>query len=262
MNQEDAGSARWTPERLGTILGRPLPHLRGKFIARVLCRMIVAVASKHVIEVRGLDRIALDRDPFVLALNHNQRPEAVILPTLMIYHRHGKLIHFISDWNFQMIPGIGVIFRSGGVITLTHKPARPRFLNAFRKFYESGKPGLQRAIDLIREGRSIGVFPEGTVNRDPERLLHGHYGAARISLATGAPVIPAGIRFPHHPKGARITDRARFTVEIGPPITPPTPSDDRGGSRDEVRAWHDRVMSEVARLSGKTWEPHSRRAES
>ena len=50
------------------------------------------------------------------------------------------------------------------------------------------------AIDTIRGGALAGIFPEGTVNPEPGAgLMRGRKGAARIALATEAPVVPVGI---------------------------------------------------------------------
>jgi 1-acyl-sn-glycerol-3-phosphate acyltransferase len=64
-----------------------------------------------------------------------------------------------------------------------------------KPFFAVSVPPLEQARQHLIAGRSIGIFPEGTVNRDRSQLLRGRYGAARLSLETGVPVTPAGIRF-------------------------------------------------------------------
>ncbi|MFZ5786342.1 MAG: lysophospholipid acyltransferase family protein, partial [Acidobacteriota bacterium] len=97
------------------------------------------------------------------------------------------------------------------------------------------------------------VFPEGTVNRDPERLLRGEMGAARIVLHAAVPIVPLGIRYHDLVAGEQIPERAPLSIEIGPPLSagptalPPQPS------RIEVRRLHARIMTEISRLSGKYW---------
>ena len=44
------------------------------------------------------------------------------------------------------------------------------------------------AASLLREGEVLGMFPQGTSKRRPSRPYHR--GAARLALATGAPVVP------------------------------------------------------------------------
>jgi 1-acyl-sn-glycerol-3-phosphate acyltransferase len=188
-------------------------------------------------------------DPFILALNHSSRGEALLVPALLTLYRHGRLIHFLADWNFRLIPGIGLIYRRAETITVTRKPARPRLLNVLKPLYARETSALARARAHLEAGRSVGVFPEGTVNRDPRQLLRGDRGAARLSLQTGVPVVPAGIRF----RAAGGTPaHSAMEVMIGAPLAPPRPKNDRPPLAD-VRAWHARVMSEIGVLCGKDW---------
>jgi 1-acyl-sn-glycerol-3-phosphate acyltransferase len=47
------------------------------------------------------------------------------------------------------------------------------------------------AVDAVRRGECIAVYPEGTLTRDPDLWpMRGKTGAARIALATGCPVLP------------------------------------------------------------------------
>jgi 1-acyl-sn-glycerol-3-phosphate acyltransferase len=120
-----------------------------------------------------------------------------------------------------------------------------------KPLYMRGPGALRHGMHLLAAGVPVGLFPEGTVNRDPQRLKPGHKGAAYLSLRSGAPVIPVGIRFP----GAsdRISDRAEMEVVIGAPLTPPIAAQGHL-TRAELDAWHATLMNEIARLSGKTWD--------
>lgn len=242
----------WAPPALRELLRWPLPD-QG-FLDRSLLRGLALLARGRVLEVSGLQHVAPARDPFILALNHNNRAEAILVPALLALHRGGRPVHFLADWNYRLIPGVGLIYRRGGALTVTAKPARPRLLNAFRPLYRQSLSVLARARLCLREGRSIGLFPEGAVNRDPRRLLAGRRSAALLSLETGAPVIPVGIRFPRATLGQPISDRDAMTVRIGTPLHPPPPAEGRA-SPDAVRAWHAAIMTEIARLSGKVWNP-------
>ena len=50
---------------------------------------------------------------------------------------------------------------------------------------------LTRAADLLRQGNVLGIFPQGTSKRLPERPYHR--GAARLALSTGASLVPVGL---------------------------------------------------------------------
>jgi 1-acyl-sn-glycerol-3-phosphate acyltransferase len=235
----------WTPPAPREILRWPLPA-QGP-VDRWLIRALALIGRRRVLSISGLEHVRSACDPFILALNHNSRGEALLVPALLTLHRHGRLIHFLADWNFRLIPGIGLIYRRGEAITVTRKPARPRLLNMLKPLYTYEASALERARVQLEAGRSVGVFPEGTVNHDPRRLLRGDRGAARLSLQTGVPVVPAGIRFratPAHP--------LTMEVVIGAPLAPPGPRIERPPLAD-VRTWHARVMTEIGRLCGKDW---------
>lgn len=232
------------------ILGAPMPHKGGRPLARGVIRGLLLALGGCIFRVRGLERIAPEHDPFILALNHSTKLEALFLPAFLLHARAGKPLHFIADWNLKLVPGIACIYRAGDVITLDRKPARPRFLNVLRPLLTDRVPAFTRAAERLAAGASVGIFPEGTTNRDPRRLLRGFHGAAKLSLQSGVPVIPAGVRFPHHEHVSRIPELAPMGIEFGAPLVPPV---ERDLSATAVRAWHARVMGEIARLSGKTW---------
>lgn len=208
-----------------------------------------------------MEHLAPDRDPFIVVMNHSTRIEALLLPSVFAFHREGRLVSFIADWNFALVPGLATILRAGESILLVRKPARPAFLNVFKPLFERQGPAFERAAHALRRGRSIGIFPEGTTNRHPGRLLRGFDGAARLSLETGVPVVPVGIRFPGQPQDKPIRDRTPMELHVGAPLTPPAaePSQSPAPDRSRIRSWHARIMLELARLSGKTWEPGSTR---
>lgn len=232
------------------ILCSPMPHKAGRPLARGVIRGLLLAFGGCIVRVRGVERIAVEHDPFILALNHSTKLEALFLPAFLLHQRAGKPLHFIADWNLKLVPGIACIYRAGDVITLDRKPARPRLLNVLRPLLTDRAPAFTSAAEQLAAGASVGIFPEGTTNRDPRRLLRGFHGAAKLSLQACVPVIPAGVRFPRHEQAPRIPELAPMEIEFGAPLVPPA---ERDLTATAVRAWHARVMQEIARLSGKTW---------
>src|SRR5215470_5799868 len=228
----------------------PLPTLGA--LDRMLLRAMAIAGLARVSALRGLEHIGPDRDPFILALNHNSRQEALLLPPLLFLLRGGRRIHFLADWNFRLIPGIDLLYRRAGAITVTRKPAKPRLLNLIKPLFTDTVSPMAQARQHLRCGRSIGVFPEGSVNRDPSRLLRGRLGAARLSLETGTPIIPVGLRFLTVPRGTAIPEGSPMSIEVGEPLIPPATAIPPAYS--SLWAWHVRVMTAISRLSGKSWE--------
>jgi Acyltransferase len=171
-----ANPAMWEPPQPLDLVRWPLPHQ--KALGRFLVRALALLARRHVLTIHGLEHIAVARDPFILALNHSTMIESLIVPALLVLHRDGHLIHFLADWNYRLIPGVGLIYARAETITVTRKPARPRILNALKPLYRHPLSALDRARLRLAAGQSVGICPEGKVNRDPRQLLPAHRGAA------------------------------------------------------------------------------------
>ena len=57
---------------------------------------------------------------------------------------------------------------------------------------DAGK-ALDAAIQAVNSGGCVVIYPEGTTTKEPNLWpMRGKTGAARLALATGAPVIPIG----------------------------------------------------------------------
>jgi 1-acyl-sn-glycerol-3-phosphate acyltransferase len=55
----------------------------------------------------------------------------------------------------------------------------------------SASIALSEAINALQMGHAIGIYPEGTLTRDPNLWpMSGKTGAVRLALAAGAPLIP------------------------------------------------------------------------
>lgn len=244
------------PATITDILAIEMPAMQP--IDRTIMKMLMLIGRKHIVSITGIENLR-HPDPFILVANHNQRLEALLVPVWLAYLRGGKLIHFMADWNFRLIPGISMILRRGQTIPVTTKPAKPKFLNRFKSRFSGEIHGFELAEQYIAEGKSIGIFPEGTINPNPAQLLRGHVGAAKLSLETGAPLIPMGIRFPLHDPSRPIRYSSKMEIEIGAPIIPPQ-SEHKELFRDsDIRGLHSIMMQHLEHLSQKHWNPFSSR---
>lgn len=78
---------------------------------------------------------------------------------------------------------------------------------------------MKKALAVVRAGRVLCMYPEGTRNFGKE-LLPFLPGAAWIALAEGAPLVPVGIRGVAGiwPRGARYPRRSRVRIAFGEPV--------------------------------------------
>lgn len=254
--QESPTCARphWTRSQLWT---QPLPGMRWQWLSRAITRGTLLLRRRRILSVEGAEHVATDRGPFIFVANHSQRTEAIVVPCILAFLRGGRQVHFLADWNFALIPPIGIIYWCGGTILLTRKSAKPAVLNVFKPLFTRRTTGFERARERLAQGDCVGVYPEGTVNRRHDRLLKGYSGAARLSLESGVPVVPAGIAFPGYTGVKPIEERAPMRLVIGPALDP-GPARPRAPLA-EVRQWHAAVMTQIARLSGKAWSADSTR---
>lgn len=220
-------------------------------------RLVNLVCHPRVLKITGQRNIAVEHDPFILALNHSQKVEAPLMGGLVGHLRGGKMVRFIADWNLLLVPGVSIVYHAGQVIILDRKPAKPAFLNIFRRWLTHKMPASERAEQLIDRGHCIGIYPEGTTNKDPKKLLRGFFGAAQLSIKKGVPVVPGGIRFPLNDGSRPINELEPMEIEFGEAMPPPVVSE-KPARRDVVN-FHAAIMQEISRLSGKSWQPKSSR---
>lgn len=252
----EAGNSSVQPAGLAELWRRPLPGMAAQPVRRFCCRALATLGRPLVQAGSGWENALPSGDPFILALNHISRIEALLVPALLALHRGGRQVHFLADWNFLLWPVVGSLIRMNDPIIITRKPARPRMLNVFKVRYQSGETPFQQARRRLLAGQSVGIFPEGTVNDAAESLLRGRNGAARLSLETGAPIIPAGIQPAKPSAGSRFHP---LIVNLGRPLRPAREFIGSTAPVAAVREWHECTMRAVADLSGKTWQSHNPR---
>lgn len=73
---------------------------------------------------------------------------------------------------------------------------------------------LRTAIDFLKDGEAVVIFPEGTRSHDG-RLLPAKAGISLIASASGAPVLPAFIWGTDHAGKALIRQGKPFSVSFG-----------------------------------------------
>jgi 1-acyl-sn-glycerol-3-phosphate acyltransferase len=102
---------------------------------------------------------------------------------------------------------------------------------------------VDHAIQTVRSGRVLGIFPEGTRAKDGEPLKPKS-GMAVIARQSGGDILPVGIQFTKRKKF-----RSHVTLRIGSLI----PNSTLGfvqGTPHEIKAASRMIMDEISSLAG------------
>ncbi len=145
----------------------------------------------------------------IIVLNHVSHVDPLMAAHLV--YDHGRLPHYLAKSGLFKNKALGAFFRSAGQI-----PVERLSRNAAGAF--------DAAVQAVRDGQCVVVYPEGTITRDPDGWpMTGKSGAARIALETGCPVIPVGqwgaqqLLAPYA-KRPDLFPRKLVTMKVGKPI--------------------------------------------
>jgi 1-acyl-sn-glycerol-3-phosphate acyltransferase len=126
-----------------------------------------------------------------------------LLPFLRSRIRVEGLDHLPADGRFVVTPNHRSWIDSALVAAALYKniPKTLKFISKSNKYpyfgalaipdYDRGEV-LQVALGYIHAGHPVVLFPEGNAHKDGS-LRHGKTGAARLSLAAHAPIVPIAI---------------------------------------------------------------------
>ena len=173
----------------------------------------------------------------ILASNHLSFVDSLFMPVLcprqVVFL--GKADYFESWRTRWFFEGVGVI------------PVR-------REGGSAGEAAMLAGIRALKEGKVVGIYPEGT--RSPDgRLYRGKTGVARMALEAQVPVIPVAISgtqeiMPIDAKVPRLTGTPG--VEFGKPLTFERYYD-RPRDRFVLRSVTDEIMYEIMMLTGQEY---------
>ncbi|MGB9802573.1 lysophospholipid acyltransferase family protein [Desulfofundulus sp.] len=188
--------------------------------ARAVCRVILVLVRRW--EVVGADNLPRSGGVLVVS-NHVSYWDPVVVGCALT-----RQVHFIAKAELFRIPLLGTVITA---------------LGAFPVRRGGGdRQAIRRALELLKQGRVVGIFPEGTRSKSGE-LLEPHLGAAMLALRAKVPVLPVAV----------INTRGVFgkvRVYIGKPLAF---SREEQSGRPDYQALSREIMREIARLmeSGK-----------
>jgi 1-acyl-sn-glycerol-3-phosphate acyltransferase len=207
-------------------------------LLKVLLRIVMRVLFRPAVE--GAENIP-GTGPVIMAGNHVTFIDSMFLSLVV-----DREVFFIGKDEYVTGKGLkgramAWFFRFAGMVPVD------------RDGGHGGVAALMTGKRILEEGRMFGIYPEGT--RSPDgRLYRGRTGIARLTLMTGAPVVPFAMIGTERiqPTGSGMPRISRFAVRFGQPLEF---ARYEGMDRDRyvLRAVTDEVMSHVMRLSGQEY---------
>jgi 1-acyl-sn-glycerol-3-phosphate acyltransferase len=189
----------------------------------------------------GLQNIPDDR-PAILASNHLSFCDSFFMPIMV-----SRKVTFLAKAEYFTTPGLkGFLSRMffAGVGQVPIDRSDP----------DASRAALNTGVRVLREGKLLGIYPEGT--RSPDgRLYRGKTGVARRALESGADVIPCSMINTEiiQPAGRRIPRlRPRPGVVFGKPLDF-SRYEGLSGDRFVERSITDEIMYELMQLSGQEY---------
>lgn len=177
---------------------------------------------------RGMENIPASGS-FILAANH-----VSYLDPFFIGAFCPRPVHYIMLKSFYEMPVIGPVCRLAGSFPVD--PDGPAL------------PALKRALSVLRDGRVLGIFPEG--GRSPDgRLTEPRGGVSLLVLRGGYPLIPVSITGAERAfgKGMAIPRPRKVRIRFGKPLSLPEMEDGEARSAYLARS-SGLVMNAIAGL--------------
>ena len=170
---------------------------------------------------------------FLLVSNHLSNVDPLCL--CWYFMKRNTAVRFLAKKSMFSVPVFGWIIKGMGLIPV-NRDSNPSAV-------------LAPTREALTAGEVVGIYPEGTLTRDPDQWpMEFKSGAARLALDTGVTVIPLSqwgpqdIMAPYNAKGMDMRPGRRISYHFGAPVEL---SDLIGpaGSED-----HDAVNAATARI--------------
>lgn len=141
-------------------------------VFRIFFAIILKIISHY--KVIGLNNLP-SSGPALVVSNHISNWDPLMLGVAM-----PRQINFIAKSELSRIPLVGSLIKAWGAVPI--------------KRGHSDREALSKSIELLKNGRVIGIFIEGKRNLgNPEKMIKPQPGAAMLALKSEVPVIPVAI---------------------------------------------------------------------
>ncbi|MBP5198810.1 MAG: 1-acyl-sn-glycerol-3-phosphate acyltransferase [Lachnospiraceae bacterium] len=173
------------------------------FVVKIVFNTILFIAGVKL-TVIGEENVPTDRPVFYVG-NHRS-----YFDTVMTMARVPRVTCYVAKKQVKSFP----------ILNLWMMNLHCLFLD--RDDIKQGLKTIIEAIDLIKNGTSVCIFPEGTRSRVPDEFLPFKEGSFKVATKSGAPIVPmtivnsSSIFEDHIP----FLKKSKVILEYGKPIYP------------------------------------------
>ncbi len=176
-------------------------------------RLGQAIVSRYMNVMLDQDIVkqaALPPGGKIIAANHPSTTDPLYILSLV----KEPMYMLITELAFKE-PLIGQYLRAAGHIPVMH---------------DNGRAAFERASELLKQGKTVGIFPEGALSPREGGLHKPRTGAVRLALTANVPLVPVGIAleqerlrdvkmtFDDVSETARLYLRGSYAMTIGEPL--------------------------------------------
>lgn len=190
-------------------------------------------------EWRGLEHIP-PSGGVIVAANHISLVDPITLVDFVLFGA-GRVARFLAK---------DTLFRGNGLLGRVMRGAQQI---PVRRDTGDAAEALSAAVEALRRGECVILYPEGTVTRDRDLWpMRARTGVARLALLSGAPVVPVAQWGPQHihrygERRVHLLPRTPVQVLAGPPVDL-SAYVGREPTSEVLRAVTDDVMAAITRL--------------
>jgi 1-acyl-sn-glycerol-3-phosphate acyltransferase len=135
------------------------------------------ISLLYKLEIEGAENLPRD-GAYVLAPNHYSEADPLVV-ALAVW-KSGRAPRFMAKESLFRVPVLGWVLKITGMVPVARTSSA-----------SSARITIETSQTLVKLGRGVIVYPEGTLTRDPDMWpMRGKTGAVRLALAGDIPLIP------------------------------------------------------------------------
>ena len=166
-----------------------------------ILRPIAVFLLKAIYRIKIVDKENIPKEgPFILVGNHKHNYDFI-----SVISGTKRIVHFLAKK--ELMDNHKWLFKKLGTITVDRST--------------KNKEAIISAIDLLKNGEVVAIFPEGTFNKTEYIIMPFKYGAVKIASESVVPIVPFAIigEYKRFRKGLKIVFGKPYYIKDNKDLT-------------------------------------------